>query len=363
MEQKAKEKKWWQGDISIGGVSSTDILLFTKHLSVGLKAGLTIVDALDMLCEQATGAMRKMLLKIKDTVSSGKPFYEALAAHEKYFSPLYISMIKTGEITGNLEDNLAHLADNLWKNHELKQKIKSAMMYPIIVFVAIVGLGFAISIFVLPKILPLFKSMNVELPLATRVMLFVANLFAEHGLSISVGFIVFVIFIAWLLRQNFVKPVTHRILLVMPIVSTIIKNLNIARFTSTLATLLSSGMTVDTSLQIIVDSTQNRMYKGAIQSLIAEVQKGKRMASVLIFYPALFPSLTSRMIAMGEQTGSLEKTLKYLSQFYEEEIDSTMRNLGNILEPILLMVIGVIVGTVAIAILGPIYQITGSLRK
>lgn len=350
-------------DISLGGVSDADILLFTKHLSVGLKAGLTIVDALEMLYDQGAGTMKKILGKVKDTVSSGKPFHEALAAYPKYFSPLYVSMVKTGELTGNLEDNLAHLADNLWKTHEIKQKVKSAMMYPSIVFIAIVGLGFAISIFVLPKILPLFKTMDVELPLPTKVLLFIANLFANYGLPIAVGFIAFVIFVAWLLRQNFVKPITHRIILVLPVVKTIVKNLNIARFTNTLSTLLSSGMTVDTSLQIIVDSTQNVLYKETIRSLIAEVQKGKRMASVLMYYPTLFPPLTSRMIAMGEQTGSLGKTLQYLSEFYEEEIDSTMKNLGNILEPILLMVIGVIVGTVAIAILGPIYQITGSLRK
>ncbi len=361
MEQ--HKKKWWQGEISFGSVNDEDILLFTKHLSVALRAGLTIVDGLDMLYEQGTGKMKKILGEIKNTVNSGKPFYEALSAHGKYFSPLYVSMVKTGELTGNLENNLTHLAQNLWKNHELKQKIKSAMMYPSLVFIAVVGLGFSISIFVLPKILPLFKTLDVELPITTRGLIFIADLFATHGLSISIGFIAFVIFFGWLLKQNFVKPATHRIILVLPIVKTIVKNLNIARFTNTLSTLLSSGMTVDTSLQIIVESTQNRLYKNAIQTLIVEVQKGKRMALILEYYPSLFPLLTSRMIAMGEQTGSLGETLKYLSEFYEEEIDSTMKNLGNILEPVLLMFIGVIVGTVAISILGPIYQITGSLRN
>lgn len=363
MEQNGKKKKWWQGEISIGGVNDADLLLFTKHLSIALKAGLTIVDALDMLYDQAAGKMKKIIGEIKDTVSSGKPFHEALGAHGQYFSPLYVSMVKTGELTGKLEENLSHLADNLWKNHELKQKVKSAMMYPSLVFIAIVGLGFAISFFVLPKIIPLFKTLNVKLPLTTRGLLFIADLFAAHGLSISIGFVIFVIFFRWLLKKDFVKPFTHRIILMLPVVKTIVKNLNIARFTNTMATLLSSGITVDTSLQIIVEATQNRSYKKAIQSLIVEVQKGKRMASVLIHYPQLFPSLTSRMIAMGEQTGSLEKTLKYLNEFYEEEIDSTMKNLGNILEPVLLIVIGVIVGTVAISILGPIYQITGSLRN
>ena len=362
MEQ-TENKKWWQKNVSFGSVSDADILLFTKHLSVALKAGLTIVDALDMLYDQGTGKMKMILGEIMNTVSSGKPLYQALSAHGKYFSPLYVSMVKTGELTGNLEKNLIQLADNLWKNHELKQKVKSAMMYPTLVFIAIIGLGFSISIFVLPKILPLFKSLNVELPITTRGLIFIANLFATHGLVISIWFIVFVIFLGWFLRQSFIKPVTHRIILILPIVSTIVKNLNIQRFTNTLSTLISSGMTVDASLQIIVESTQNRLYKNALQLLIAEVQKGKRMASVLDHYPSLFPMLTSRMIAMGEQTGSLGDTLKYLSEFYEEEIDSTMKNLGNILEPVLLIFIGVIVGTVAISILGPIYQITGSLQK
>ncbi len=363
MGKTAKTKKWWQGELSFGGVRDTDILLFTKHLSIALKTGLTIVDALDMLHDQAAGKMKKIIGEIKSTVCSGNPFHAALADQQKYFSPLYVSMVKTGELAGTLEGNLSHLADNLWKNHELKQKVKSAMMYPGLVFIAIVGLGFSISLFVLPKIIPLFKTLDVKLPITTRGLLFIANLFAAHGISISIGFIIFVIFLGWLLRQNFVKPITHRMILILPIVSTIVKNVNIARFTSTMSTLLASGITVDTGLQIIVESTQNRSYQKALKSLIAEVQKGKRMASVLMLYPHLFPLLTTRMIAMGEQTGSLEKTLKYLSEFYEEEVDSTMKNLGNILEPVLLMFIGVIVGTVAISILGPIYQITGNLRK
>src|SRR3989338_7303366 len=132
MEQ-TENKKWWQKNVSFGSVSDADILLFTKHLSVALKAGLTIVDALDMLYDQGTGKMKMILGEIMNTVSSGKPLYQALSAHGKYFSPLYVSMVKTGELTGNLEKNLIQLADNLWKNHELKQKVKSAMMYPTLV--------------------------------------------------------------------------------------------------------------------------------------------------------------------------------------------------------------------------------------
>lgn len=358
-----KEKSKWNIEINIGGISNTDLLLFTKHLSVALKSGLTLYEGIDMLFDQAAGRMKRVLKDVLEIIKSGKPFYEALAKYPKYFSPIYINLVRTGEIAGTLEENLNHLATELKKSYELRQKVKSAMMYPILIFVAVIGLGMAIALFVLPKIVPLFKTLNVQLPASTRALIYFAEISSKHGLALALWTIGGVIFLNWFFKRKMIKPILHKFFLKIPVVKTIIININLERFMRTLATLLQSSIPVDKCLQITADATVNEIYKRAIISFIPEVQKGNTLSASIAHYPDIFPKITSRMIGMGERTGSLDRTLKYLSEFYGGEVDSIMKNLSTILEPVLLIFIGVIVGTVAISILGPIYKITGNLKQ
>lgn len=357
-----KKKKSWNIELDIGGISHTEIVLFTKHLSVTLKSGLTVFEGVEILADQATGKMKKVLKDILETLRAGEALYQALQKYPKYFSPVYISLVKIGELSGNLEGNLLHLADQLHKAHELKSKVKSAMMYPTFILVAVFGLGMSVALFILPKILPLFKTLDVELPISTRALIFLAELFQDHGLIMGVSSVVAFVFVIWFLRRDFVKPVTHRVYLKMPVLKGIITDINLERFTRTFGTLLASAVPLDEGLKIVGDGTTNRAYRAAILSAIPEVQKGNSLVVALSQYPNLFPRITTRMIEMGEKTGSLENTLKYLSEFYAGEVDTTMKNLSTILEPILMIFIGVVVGAVAISILGPIYKITGSMR-
>lgn len=357
-----KKTPWWKSSVEFGKVKDTDILLFTKHLALALKVGLTLVDGLEMLLAQSVGKMKKMIEEMIEMIKAGQPFHLALQRYPKIFSGAYVNLVKTGEYTGTLEENLERMAENLRKMYELKQKVKSAMVYPILIFIAVSGLAFAVSIFVLPKITPLFRTLNVPLPLTTRGLLAISDLFGKHGKIIGFGAIAAIVGLAFLLRRNFIKPFTHRLLLLIPIVKPIVKNMNIVRFTRTIGILLSSGVPIDTSLQIATDSLSNRVYRKTVAALVTEVQKGQKLAHALAFYPKLFPPLVSHMIAMGEQTGNLDRTLRYVSDFYDQEIAVTMRNLTTILEPLMLIVIGVVVGTVAVSILGPIYAITGSLK-
>jgi type IV pilus assembly protein PilC len=350
-------------DINFGGIGYNDIILFTKHLSLALQSGFTLLEGLDMLYDQASGSMKKILGQIVQILQAGQPLHSALANYSKYFTPLYINMVKTGEVAGTLKENFDHLAKQLKKGHELKQKVKSALMYPTLILVAVSGLGFAIAVFILPKILPLFKSLNVELPLSTQVLIFVAEIFEKHTPIIVMAATVFVIGIGWLLRQSFFKPISHRIILALPVVKRIAKQINLQNFTLTLSTLLESGIPFDASLKITSDAMANRVYQKAIFTLIAEIEKGTSLGIALSRYPKLFPKMTIHMIQMGERTGSLGPVLKYLSDYYEEEVDNIMKNLSTILEPLLLIFIGILVGTIAISILGPIYKITGSLKK
>jgi type IV pilus assembly protein PilC len=358
-----KIKKSWNINIEIGGIKPVDIMLFTKHLSVTLQSGLTLVDALEILVDQSKGKMQQVVEKLLDTVKSGEPFYEALKQQPKYFSAIYVNMVKSGELSGTLDQNLKKLTRQLEKSYALKKKIKSAMIYPIMIFVAVFALGVSVAIFILPKILPLFKTLDVELPLTTRGLIYVAETFEAHGLAIFIGLIVFMIFSFWLLKRDFVKPFTHRLVLKIPLVNKIIMNINLERFNHTFGSLLESGLPLNQSLKITADATDNRVYKKAVQNLVPVIEAGNPLSKAIASYPELFPLITSRMIGVGERTGNLGQNLKYLAQFYEEAVDEATKNLSTTLEPILLMVIGVIVGTVAISILGPIYQITGNLRQ
>ncbi|MFC1655327.1 type II secretion system F family protein [Patescibacteria group bacterium] len=353
----------WHKEINIGGIKQVDILLFTKHLSVALESGLTLVEGLELLRDQAKGKMKMVINGIHETVYSGKSFHEALNPHTKYFSAIYINMVKSGELSGTLQENLARLSDQLNKKLKIKKKVKSAMLYPMFIFIAIFGLGMSVAIFVLPKILPLFKILDVELPVTTKALIYVAELFETQGLLIFAGMIVGTIFLIWFFKADFMKPISHRIMLKIPIIKHIIIKVNLERFLYTLGTLLESGISLDQAIKITTSATDNRVYKKIIGSFLQDIEAGKNLASSLVSDPKLFPIIVSRMVGVGERTGNLHSTLKYLSKFYEEEIDSSMKNLSTIIEPVLLIFIGIIVGTVAISILGPIYQITGSLRN
>lgn len=358
----AKKRASWNVDISFGKVKDTDLLFFTRNLALSIKSGLTFFDALTMLTDQATGKLKFVLKKIIPIVQSGQPFYLAISAYPQHFSPLYINLVKTGELSGTLENNLYYLAANLEKARDLKQKIKAALMYPILILVAVLGLGFSIAIFVLPKIVPLFKTLDVELPATTQALLFIADAFSRHGLFIFIGIFGGLFFLMWLFKRNFIKPFTHRFLLMLPVVSTIVKNVNLEMLTHTLSTLLVSGIPLDKSLAITTDATVNRVYRKALSRCINEVQQGNSLTTAFSHYPGIFPPMFQHMIAMGEKTGNLDTILQYLSEFYEQEVNSTMKNLSTIIEPVLLIIIGGLVGTVAMAILGPIYTITGNLR-
>lgn len=359
-------KKHWRLNLNmeLGGVKRSDILFMTRHLSIALKNGLTLQDGLEMLQEEsASNVLRRLLGEILEAIRSGQSFHEALSQHSRYFSPIYINLVKTGELSGTLENNLGHLAEQLKKTEELRQKVRSALMYPMLILVAVLGLGFSVAFFILPKILPLFKSLNVALPLSTRALLFIADLVDHYQWRILLGLAGFFIFLGWLLHQRFMKPVLHRLILKLPVLKGIIRNIQLERFSRTLGILIKSAIPLNQGLLITADATTNQVYRRAIASLVTEVEKGESMAKTMRAYPALFPSLACRMIGMGEKTGSMESTLIYLADMYADEVDNTMKNLSTILEPFLLIVIGLLVGLVAISILGPIYKITGGLRQ
>lgn len=358
----AQKNKTLNKEIDLGRIKDVDILTFTKQLATTIKSGLTISEGLDILQDQSRPKMRRIIEEISTDVETGMPFHQALRKHSDHFSQVYINMVRSGELSGTLEENLFRLTVSLQKSYQLKKKIKSAMIYPILIFVAIFGLGMSVGIFVLPKLLPLFNTLNIELPFTTKVLLFLAEAFQNHGALIFFGTTGLIVFLIWFFRRQFIKPFTHNLILKLPIVKKIIKNVNLEKFNRSMGTMLESGLTLNQTLRIVAMGTNNVVYRKAIEDFIPQVEAGEHLKIIAQKYPKLFPAITTKMIGIGEKTGNLENIFQYLGDFYEEEVDDAVKNISTIIEPAMLIIIGVLMGVVALSILGPIYQVTGGIN-
>ena len=349
-------------EIIIGGVSTRELLLLIRQLYAAIHAGYDVTQALEIASFQAHGRLGQILSDVQKSVAGGSYLYEAFEKHKKYFSPLFLSLIKTGEFSGTLADNLKRLLTIVEKEQRFRQKLRSAMIYPTFVLFAVTFLGLSISIFVLPTLLPLFTSLNVELPISTKILMWFAQVFKDHGATIFFAFIGIVVYLFWLSRQKIAKPYTHWLALYFPFFGPLNKKLILARFGDSLGSLMRSGVPIDTSLQIMVDVIENYYYQNAIRSMIHSLEKGRTLSYVLEQNPDLFEGIFVKLISLGEITGSLADVCENVSDYYNDEVDETMKNISVTLEPALLLIVGGLVLFVALAILGPIYKLTGSIR-
>ena len=349
--------------MTIGGVSLGQRSLLARHLAIMLKSGLSITESLKISKDTTRGTLRGILEDVSRSVASGRSFADALSDHEKHFTGLFISAVRAGEVSGTLETNLEHLALQLEKDRAMASKVKGAMLYPIIVLIATFILGMVVSFFVLPQIIPLFMGLGQELPLTTRGLIAFSKIVEEHGTILLIGIIIGVIVFLWLVRQSFVKPLTHGLFLRMPIIKQITQATNLARFARTLGMLLKSGLRIDEAIEIMKSTLSNVYYRDAMQELGIRVTKGSTLHEILEQRPRLFPLVLVHMIRVGEESGKLEDTLLYLGDYYEAEVDDATKALSTIIEPLLLIGIGCAVAFLALSIITPIYNITGGVRR
>lgn len=350
-------------EITLGGVSLTDKALFAKHLSVMLKSGVPITEALETAADASHGKLKKIIIGIAASVASGRSLAAAFGDYPKIFSGLFVQATYAGEKSGTLVENLENIALELQKEKELSTKIKSAMLYPAIILVATGILGVLMAFLVLPKITPLFEGLRVTLPWPTRVLIGFSRLIQLHGTALLAGIIAGVVSFVWLLKQKFMRPATHFVLLHMPIVGSISRGGNIARFSRTLGTLLKSGIGINEALEITEHAVGNYYYQEHIRGSAARVEKGETLAESFSDAGKLFPKIVTHMIRVGEESGKLEESLFYLADFYEVEVDASTKALSAAIEPLLLLVIGLVVGGIALAIITPIYEITGNITR
>jgi type II secretory pathway component PulF len=345
-------------------VSHIDKLLFTRELSVLLKSGVALGDALESLQSKTrAGAFRAVIDTLLADVENGQLLSHSLSRFPKVFDPLYLNMVRIGETSGTLKENLAFLSGQLDASYTLRKKIQGILLYPAIVLSMALILGAAISVFILPKLMKLFDSFDVALPLSTRILIALSSLMERQGIVIFAAIFAAIILFRIFITRQAVKPYWHRLLLALPVFGEFFQNVAIAHFCRDMGTMLESGLPLLESLSVEEKVMENRAIARLVGSLSVAVSQGRSIADELSRKQyALIPPLAAKMIAAGEKTGRLGETLIYLESFFESEVDRKIKNMTVIFEPLLLIVIGLIVAFLALAILTPIYSLTGSIK-
>ena len=346
----------------IGTVSASEKLFFIQHLSIMLKAGISLSMALKTLSRQTSNKrFSGIITDISQKVEKGISFTESLRPHEKIFGSLFINMIESGEVSGKLEEVLKRLYIQFKKNHELVSKVKGALTYPSVIFIAMAGIGVFMMIFVIPKITAMFKDFNAELPVVTKILILFSDSLVAYGPFYLVGLIVVILMITQILKTKSGRYAFDGLLLKLPVIAPIAKKINLARFARTASSLLETDIMIVKSFQITASISSNTHYREALMEMSEKIKKGGTIDEVIAIYPKLFPPVVAQMIAVGEETGELDYILRELAEFYEGEIDQTMNNLPAIIEPILILVLGIVVGGMALAVIMPMYSLTSAI--
>ncbi len=346
------------------GVPLQDQIIFSRHLSIMTKAGMSLFDSLTMLRRQAKSrAMKTILDKVIADVSNGQFLSTSLEQFSSVFGDLFINVIKVGEASGILSDNLKYLSTYLKKKQELQRKIMGALLYPLIIVIATFGVTIFLMVFIFPKILPIFKTLNVQLPVTTKILIFLSNLLLTKGYLVALGVIFFFLFVWLILKIKAVRYIYENLLIRTPFVGKLTLDVNMVNFCRTLGLLLNSDVKIVEAINITAKTTTNLVYRRELEVVAEEMTKGEEISRHLKERPNLFPAILSQMVEVGENTGNLSETFLYLAEVYEEELSDMTENLTNILEPVLMLTMGLVVGFVAISIITPIYEVTQTLSR
>lgn len=345
------------------GVSLKDKLMFTRNISVMIASGLPLSRALYNISVQTKNKrFAKTLDNIYKDLQAGSTFADGLAKYPAIFNELFVNMVRVGETSGNLEEVLKILADQLEKEHELTSKVKGAMIYPAVIIVVMVAIGVIMLTYILPKITGAFKDMNVELPLPTRIVIGLSDALKSHSILVFVGLVFLVVSLSIFTKTSSGKRTLSFLAINLPLLKNISTKINCARLARIYSSLLKSGVSVIVALRIVSNTLTNYYYKKALRESIDQVQKGINLSKVTAANPKVFPVLLTQMLEVGEETGKTEEVLLKLSEFYEDEINNITKNLSSIIEPVLMVIIGSAVGFFAVAMLQPMYSLMENIK-
>ena len=359
--QKIREKgKGLEMEIKLPGfgpkVKSKDVVIFTRQFATMIDAGLPLVQALDILSRQHENkAFRKTLGGVKETVETGGTLAEGLARFPKVFDDLYVNMVAAGENGGILDIILERLSIHMEKSMKLKREVKTAMIYPAVVISAAIIVTAVLLIFVIPTFADLFKDFGSALPLPTQIVINLSNFAVAWWYLISGAFGGMSFFFVRFIKTDRGKEVIHPLALKLPVFGDIIRKVAVARFTRTLGTMLSSGVPILEALNICSRTAGNKVVEREVQRARVAISEGKSMIEPLS-KSEVFPPMVVQMIAVGESTGAMDAMLQKIADFYEDEVDNAVTAMKQLIEPIMILVLGVIIGGLVVSMYLPIFK-------
>jgi len=342
-------------------VKLRDLVLFSRQFATMIDAGLSVVKCLDILQKQSRNPrMKEVIGQVKHDVAGGISLTDAMMRHPRVFSSLYVNMIRSAEAGGILDTVLDRLSLFLEKEQETRNKVKSAMMYPVVVFcfscLMLVGLVF----FVLPKFKTIFETMGLDLPLSTRVLLYSSDYFVKYWYIALVAVAGLVFLIRMVVKTEKGRYAIDAFKLRVPVFGDLILKTSVSRFARTFGTLISSGVAVLRALEIVSDTAGNRVVSETVNRARNSIKEGDKISTPL-YGSKIFPIMVTQMISVGEETGRLDDMLVKVANFYDDEVDATLKGLTSLIEPLMIVGLGLIVGFIAVSVISPIYTLVGSI--
>lgn len=343
-------------------VSPQERVNFTNNLAILLKSGITINQALADLEDQG-GSTRfvQVIKRVRTNVEKGNSLSASFGKEEKFFGEIFINLVKAGEESGTLQGNLQFLAVWLGRSTDLRREVAAATMYPKLVFGAAMLLGGGLAIFILPKLVPLFTGLHVELPLITKILLAISLWVQDYWWLGIFGVLTLIFGIIYLNSFYLIRRFFHSFYLNIPFIGNMLKDYQRALISQLFSTLLKSGLSLNNAIAIVAQSTTNIQYQESLKIIFNELIDGTSLSESMKPFKKLYPNIMISIVKVGEKSGSLVQSFEYLSEFYTKEVNIQTKKLPTIIEPLLLVFIAVIVGFVALAIIMPIYELTGNI--
>jgi len=339
-------------------ITTATVSTFTRQLSTMITAGLPITEALLILRNQTKGAMQKVISQLLADVQGGESIAASMSKHPKVFSATFVALIKSGELGGVLDEVLIRLADNMEKQQEFKGKVKGALIYPVIIVIGMVIVAAIMMIFVIPRLMTLYTEFNAELPLPTRILMGVSNFMVKFSpLLLLLGAIGIYFFSAYR-KTKAGRRKTDELFLKIPVVGDLSRQVILTELTRTLSLMVGAGVSILEALHISATVVGNRVIGDALVDAAKHVEKGFPVAYAFAKHPEAFPYLLSQMVAVGEETGKMDEVLKKVSHIFEIESDQRVKALTALIEPMVMVILGLGVGFLVIAVILPIYNLT-----
>jgi len=345
-------------DSIFSNISTHQKITFAKNLGLMMRAGLPLTRALSVMSKQSKSKpFKKLLSELEADVSHGKTLSESLKRWPKVFSRLFVSMVKAGEESGNVSGSLDIVSTQMEKLYLLAKKVRGALIYPAIIISVMIVIAVLLLIFMVPTLTATFEGLGVELPLATRILIYLSNFLVEHTLAVLTGAVLFVISFVLFFQTRIGRNLADTVSVHVPVIGEMVKEFESARSTRTLSSLLSSGVEIVVALDVTIDVLQNHLYKDVLTQVRMAIEKGEPMSAVFIRHEHLYPLFVGEMVAVGEETGKISEMLMGVASYYEEEVDQKTKDLSTIIEPVLMIIIGIGVGVFAISMLAPTYSL------